>query len=80
MKVSKKTNYIFDAVAFGEALATKRIIKLKLSLKEAQQISGVSNSTLSKCERGMLPDMMTFATLCTWLEIEPTKFFKQLIK
>lgn len=79
MKISKKNNYIFDSVGFAEALSTKRIINLKVDLRKASELSKVSSSTLSRLERGQMPDMITFTALCTWLEVEPTKFFKSYI-
>jgi len=32
---------------------------------------GVSAATLSRVERGYLPDLDTFGKLCRWLEIDP---------
>lgn len=80
MKISKKTNYIFDSIAFAESISTKRIIKLKVDLRKASELSGVSHVTLSRIEKGSIPDLITFTKLCTWLEIEPTLFFKAVIK
>lgn len=36
----------------------------------AEQI-GISPATLSRVERGSLPDLETFRKICTWLEIDP---------
>lgn len=80
MKTSKKTNYIFDNVGFATILSTKRIIKLKIDLRTASNLCGVSSATLCRLERGNMPDMLTFIKLCTWIEVEPTFFFKAVIK
>jgi transcriptional regulator with XRE-family HTH domain len=32
---------------------------------------GVSPSTLSRIERGQLPDILTFSKICTWLQVDP---------
>ena len=36
----------------------------------AQEI-GVSPATLSRVERGYLPDLETFKRICEWLEVDP---------
>src|SRR5947209_16628129 len=36
----------------------------------AQEI-GVSPATLSRVERGFLPDLETFGKICKWLEVDP---------
>ena len=38
--------------------------------KTAEQI-GISAATLSRVERGNLPDLETFGKICSWLEIDP---------
>ena len=38
--------------------------------KIAEQI-GISSATLSRVERGNLPDLETFRKICGWLEIDP---------
>lgn len=42
----------------------------------AREIDGLSASTLSRVERGKLPDMDTFLSLCDWLEVKPNRFFQ----
>lgn len=37
----------------------------------AEEIGSVSASTLSRVEKGKLPDIDTFIELCKWLEISP---------
>ena len=32
---------------------------------------GISSSTLSRIERGYLPDLETFTAVCEWLEVNP---------
>ena len=36
----------------------------------AEQI-GISPATLSRVERGNLPDLETFGKICSWLELDP---------
>lgn len=48
---------------------------LGLSLRAASEDSGVPLNTLSRVERGHLPDLANFSRLMTWLGLEPTQFF-----
>jgi len=40
----------------------------------AQEIGGVSASTLSRIEQGRVPDLDTFIRICRWLEVPPNRF------
>lgn len=40
----------------------------------AEEIGGVSASTLSRIEQGNVPDIDTFMRLCDWLEVSPEFF------
>ncbi len=40
----------------------------------AEQIGGVSAPTLSRIEKGNIPDIDTFMRLCRWLEVSPNDF------
>jgi transcriptional regulator with XRE-family HTH domain len=48
---------------------------LGLSLRAASEDSGVPLNTLSRVERGHLPDLANFGRLVTWLGLEPAQFF-----
>ena len=45
------------------------------SLRAAANEAGVSFSTLSRVEAGAQPDLASFAQLCAWLGVPPSKFF-----
>lgn len=32
---------------------------------------GISHATLSRVERGYMPDLETFSKICKWLEVDP---------
>lgn len=51
---------------------------LGLSLRAAADASGVPLNTLSRVERGHLPDLANFSRLVTWLGLEPAQFFRGL--
>lgn len=40
----------------------------------AEEIGGVSASTLSRVEQGKLPDLDTYIRLCRWLGVAPGRF------
>ncbi len=40
----------------------------------AQEIGGISASTLSRIEQGNLPDVDTFIRICKWLKVSPQEF------
>lgn len=40
----------------------------------AEEIGGVSASTLSRIEQGKVPDLDTFIRLCRWLNVSPDRF------
>lgn len=62
----------FDASTFAACVRTKRGQR---SLREVSAAIGtISPSTLSRVERGAVPDLETFLRLCGWLKI-PTNAF-----
>ncbi len=40
----------------------------------AEEIGGVSASTLSRIEQGSAPDLPTFIRVCAWLRVSPEEF------
>lgn len=40
----------------------------------AEEIEGVSISTLSRIEQGKVPDLSTFLKICSWLDMSPNDF------
>jgi transcriptional regulator with XRE-family HTH domain len=62
---------------FATMIRSKRAEK---GLREtAQEIGGVSASTLSRIEQGHLPDLDTYMKICDWLEVSP-EFFSDMNK
>lgn len=49
-------------------------------IREAARAIGVSPATLSRVERGNLPDLDTFAKICQWLQIDPAEVLGVEIK
>ncbi|MBN3948406.1 MAG: helix-turn-helix transcriptional regulator [Nostoc sp. NMS7] len=44
-------------------------------LREVANETGISQSTLSRVERGQTPDLSSFIALCNWLDVSPSTFF-----
>lgn len=42
-------------------------------VREVAKEIGVSAATLSRVERGKLPDLKTFGKICEWLEFDPAQ-------
>ncbi len=40
-------------------------------IRDTAREIGISHATLSRVERGYLPDLETFRKVCEWLEIDP---------
>lgn len=40
-------------------------------IREVAKEIGISHATLSRVERGLLPDLDTFGKICKWLDIDP---------
>lgn len=64
----------FDRVAFATAI-NQHCLKENLSLRDAAIISRISASTLSRIEKGEIPNLETFGQICEWLRIDPREFF-----
>lgn len=56
---------------FGALIARKRGGR---GIRAAAAEAGVSSATLSRVENGHMPDLLTFAKICRWLEVDPREF------
>ncbi|MHB8562404.1 MAG: helix-turn-helix domain-containing protein [Acidiferrobacteraceae bacterium] len=54
----------------GRKLSEKRGER---GVRETAREIGISHATLSRVERGYLPDLDTFSKICRWLDIDPGK-------
>lgn len=43
-------------------------------IRAAAAEAEVSSATLSRVENGNMPDLVTFAKICRWLEVDPAEF------
>lgn len=58
----------FTLETLGRRLAEKRG---PVGIRQAAEEIGVSPATLSRVERGFLPDLETFSKICRWLKVDP---------
>jgi transcriptional regulator with XRE-family HTH domain len=58
--------------ALGRRLVEKRGEK---GVRETAKEIGISSATLSRVERGHLPDLETFKKICKWLGVDPGEVF-----
>ncbi len=56
----------------GRRLVAKRGAK---GVREIAREIGISPATLSRVERGHLPDLETFKKICKWLDVDPGDVF-----
>jgi transcriptional regulator with XRE-family HTH domain len=55
-----------------ETLGLKVIEKREdIGIRETAKQIGISSATLSRVERGNLPDLETFKKICRWLKVDP---------
>ena len=55
---------------FGRKVEQSRA---KRGVREVATEIGVSPATLSRVERGFMPDLETFGKICRWLKIDPAE-------
>jgi len=66
----------FDRALFARMLRARRG---SMSLREAEEQSGVSAMTISRYEREkFVPDLVTFGMICDWLKVPTDEFFKKV--
>jgi len=66
----------FNRQLFSAALRS-HLAKHHLSIREAAKATGVSASTLSRLTNNEEPDINTFASLISWLEVDANVFLSQ---
>ena len=66
----------YDSIELKKDLITKRQIDNDMNMDIAAKEIGISKATLSRLEKGNMPDVKTLAKLCKWLNTKPNKYFK----
>lgn len=76
----KMIRQVFLNERFGKAIKQKRVIELDTDLRSLAKKIKISPATLSRCENGNTPDLLTYAMLCDWLGMSKDEFFAKPIK
>jgi transcriptional regulator with XRE-family HTH domain len=66
---------VVDPIKTLGPLVRQRRKDLSLSLRQASEVSGVPVATLSRVEKGGMPDFGTFSMIVEWLGENPDQFF-----
>lgn len=56
--------------SLGQMVADKRG---KVGIRATAREIGLSPATLSRVERGQMPDLANFSRICKWLELDPAR-------
>lgn len=75
--IMKLMKQVFDGQKFAKAIRQKRLIDLDIDLRECAKIIGISFPTLSRCENGRIPELLTYAAICNWLRISMNDFVSE---
>lgn len=62
----------FNSKEFATDVKNKRG---ELSLRDLSKQLDISTSTLSRIENGEMPELLTYATLCLWMDVSMSKYF-----
>ncbi len=69
-----------DEIDIHKLAALVRTKRGKRGLREtAQEIGGISISTLSRVEQGKIPDIGTFLRICRWLGVSPEQLVSDAV-
>lgn len=70
---------IYNAEKLRKDIIIKRVIDNNTKTEVACVEIRISKATLSRLEHGGLPDIETFAKVCTWLDNSPEKYFTKTL-
>lgn len=67
---------VFKEDKFRKDIILKRSLANRIGMRECAKEIGISPATLSRIERGKMPDLMTYAKVCKWLNENLNKYIK----
>lgn len=76
VKATQRIEYAFNCKLFMSDVRLKSGVQ---TLREIQDITGVSASTWSRIDRGAVPDIEVFMAVCGKLQMQPGNYFDQQI-
>jgi len=65
---------VFKQEKFRKAIILKRSLSNRMGMRECSEEIGISPATLSRIERGKMPDLMTYVMVCKWLKQPINKY------
>lgn len=76
VKDNQRIEYVFNNELF---MSDIRLKSGKQTLRELEPFTGVSASTLSRWDKGMIPDMESFLVVCGKLQMQPENYFDKQV-
>lgn len=70
------SDIIYDSESLKKDLRLKRIIEYNFSMDVCAKHIGISKPTLSRIERGSMPDLLTFFKIVKWLGTDSKNYIK----
>lgn len=67
---------VFNSRKFSEKVRMKRFIELRLDLRSTAKLIDISAATLSRIENEQMPDVITYAKVCDWLNCSTDEFIE----
>lgn len=76
IKDSQRIEYVFNTQLF---MSDIRLKSGEQTLRNIEPHVGVSASTLSRWDKGMIPDLETFLIVCGKLQMQPENYFDKQV-
>jgi DNA-binding XRE family transcriptional regulator len=76
IKYIPRMKLIYDAEGFAKKIKQKRIIELDIDTRTLGLKLNISAATISRCENGRMPELLTYAKLCKWVGVPMNQFIK----
>jgi len=65
----------FDSNKFKKAIKQKRCVDVEWSGRKVAEKTGINHVTISRMEKGGMPELVNFANMCYWLGLPMESFF-----
>lgn len=66
--------HIFDGKNFGKRVKMQRVINDGVDMRDLSNRLKLSPATISRCENGKMPDLLTYATFCKYIGASLNEF------
>lgn len=65
---------VFNSTKLSKAIKTKRVMELGVTYREAAKKIKIGHASLSRIEKGTIPEMTVFLKVCNWLNVHAGEF------